>query len=129
MGQMHPAHCRERVETFRLEIGHKSHRQHIILSLSLQVLPREFSSLWVFFRVKQLKVAVKHEESRSHHNEQQGEQEVLHKQGHELRRADALFLDEQVVLSVALVAVDALVLDNVRCLAVGVNLLAGALTR
>ena len=129
MGQMHPAHCRERVEAFRLEIGHKSHRQHIILSLSLQVLPREFSSLWVFFRVKQLKVAVKHEESRSHHNEQQGEQEVLYEKGHELRRADALFLDEQVVLSVALVAVDALVLDNVRCLAVGVNLLAGALTR
>ena len=77
----------------------------------------------------QFKVAIEDQEARSHSDQQQREEEVLDEQGDELARADALVLNEEVVLALALLAVDALANYNVRGLAVSMDLLAWTFAR
>ena len=126
---MQPRDCGERVERVGHKVGDVAEGEPVVLSLGYKILFGFCRCLWVFLGVHHFQVAVKHQKACGDGDEKQSEQEVLHEKRYEFRGANSLFLDEQVVLAAALVAVDALVANDVRRLAVRVHALARALAR
>ena len=126
---MGPADGSEDAELLDHEVGHVPEGQPVGLRLCNEVLLRGFCDLGVLLRVQHLQVTVQNEEAHRDRDQQQREEEVLDQECDEFAAADTFFLDEEVKLAGALLAVDALVEDDLRRLAVGVHAFAGALAR
>lgn len=91
---MRPAYTREGIERICHEVRYEAKRQHVVFSLSNEILPGFFSCFGIFLSMTHLKVAIEDQEAWRHCDQQQGEEEVLDEEGDELTRAHTFFFDE-----------------------------------
>lgn len=126
---MSPADAINWVKTFCEKVGDEAKREEVVGHLILQFGLESLGDLWVFLGIAHLEVAIKHEEATGDHNQNQREKQVLDKQEDQLRRAHSLLPDQQVVLTLAPIAVNPLADYDLGCLAVPVNLPPGAEAR